>query len=120
KRPQIAAWALLERVVVGAVDHDHVQMHPGDADAPDRLTAMRVPAVMLCLGGDRALLGSERYSPELLGAKGGRALVVLRCELVLLPRRVERGERVLPLPDEKGPEQGEDPGGGQDSAENAQ
>src|SRR5207247_4323639 len=46
-------------------------------------------------------------------------LVETRCEAVLLGGRVERGERVLPAPDDAGPEQQGDPAADQECAENS-
>src|SRR5205085_12346937 len=76
-------------------------------------------AVSLCLGGDRAPLGCERRAGEPVGLKRRGTLLVLRLQLVLLPRRVERGERVLPLPDEQRPDEREQARSGQDGSEDA-
>src|SRR6478735_9754663 len=102
ERAGIAARAFLERLVVGAVDEHHVHAHAGNANTPDRLSAGRARAVARRF---------TRNAPALVGERRGRdrgrerldALLVLRCELVLFPLRIERRERVLPLPDEESP-----------------
>src|SRR5207244_12095940 len=47
------------------------------------------------------------------------ALLVLGRELVLLPFRVQRGERVLPPPDDDSPDEGEGSGDDQDRSEDS-
>ena len=101
ERALLASRAFLERLVVGAVDEHQVQAHARHAYPPDRLTAGRARAVALRVARDDRSLG-RRGRPAIV-LRTTRRVCVLRRELVLLPLRVERGERVLPLPDEQCP-----------------
>src|SRR5262249_31944677 len=47
-------------------------------------------------------------------AERAGAFLVLPRQLMLAPRRVQRGERVLPLPHDEGPDEHQPPGGDQD------
>src|SRR5262249_49919654 len=105
ERLQVAPRPFRQRVVVGAVDEDHVHAHPWDANTADRLAARRFQPIAPCLLRDAPLLRSDRRSGHGGGGDRLAPLVVLRCELVLAPGRVERGEGVLPLPDDGRPDE---------------
>src|SRR5205807_4930577 len=111
---------LRERVVVGPVDEDHVQAEAGHLDPADRLAALRVAPVARRLAGDRPLLGGEGVARRPDGVELREALVVARGEAVLLPAGVERGERVLPLPDDDDPDQGQHATDDHERAEDAE
>src|SRR5919201_416032 len=119
ERAQVAARPLLQRLVIGAIDEDHVHAHARHADAADRLPARRIEPVAACLAGDVAPLGGER------GRRDGRvlerleAMPVLSRQLVLAPLRVEGGERVLPLPHDDRPDERERAGDDQDRSKDA-
>ena len=66
---------------------------------------------------DRVRLGGERLAPGRTSVRVGSDLVLeLLRELVLLPVRVEAGERVLPAPDDDDPDQGENTDDGEDDS----
>jgi hypothetical protein len=108
---QVTARPLLQRLVVGAVHDHHPQPDPADRDAADRLPALRVAAEASGVRGDRVTLGGEVGSVGAVGrAVGGELSVDALGELVLLPVRIERGDRVLPPPDDHHPGDAQDAG----------
>ncbi len=102
--------------MVGAVHEHHVQSDPADHDPADRLPALRVAAKTGGLVRDDAPLGGERAVAAVGGLIGGEFPVERMRELVLLPVRVERRERVLPLPHEQRPGERENAAGDQQCA----
>jgi hypothetical protein len=115
-RALVAAGPFLQRVVVGAVDENHVEPDAADDDPPDRLPGSR-SATEACrvlrdgdsLGGKVAVVGPD--VPEL-----GELAVERRRERALLPVRVERAERVLPAPHDHCPHEQQCADADQDAA----
>src|SRR5438105_8592179 len=107
ERAEVAARPFLEGGLVGPVDEDHVQAEAGHLDPADRLALRRLAPVARRLARDRQPFGGQAVPRGPERAELREALVVARREAVLLPARVERRERVLPLPDDDDPEQGQ-------------
>lgn len=108
-RAEISTGAALQGRLIGSVHDHHVQAEAGDDDPTYRLPLPgRVPEVgcreLDCPRLGRGRLASHQRRP------GRRLQLVLELlsELVLLPRRIEGGEGVLPLPDDDDPGQSED------------
>src|SRR5581483_7928082 len=91
------------------------QPDPADRDAADRLADLRLAAERRGVGGDRAALGGE-IPADGDAVELGELAVEARRQLALLPVRVERRERVLPLPDDDRPGEREDARRRQDGA----
>ena len=118
-RARVPAGSFLQRALVGAGDDDHVQPEPGHPDPAERLADLQRPAVARGLELDQALLGAyvDRVVDEghPRGVVGRERPVVALGQAVLLVGRVQRGDRVLPLPDEERPAEAERAGADQDS-----
>ena len=97
------------RLVARAVDDDHVEADAADHDPADRLAGSCCARKRRRLDGDPPL-GCQRETARVRVTGGTRrtAVELLWQSFVLLPVRVQRGERVLPLPDDDCPGQHED------------
>src|SRR5439155_1474074 len=88
ERAQVAARALRQRVVVGAVDENHVESDAVDPDPADGRPALHRLAKGRRLPPDRAALRREVRPQRRRPVVGDEVLVRIR-ELALLPVRVE-------------------------------
>jgi hypothetical protein len=96
---RVAAGALLEGVVIGAVDEHHVQAHARHDDPADRLALPYLAPEPPGDDGQPVLLRGDRLSrARALVGVDGEFLVQARGETVLLVVGVERRERILPAP----------------------
>src|SRR6266498_3936367 len=79
---EVAAGPLLERVVVGAVDEDHVEAEARDPDPADRVALPNVLSVQPRLTCDRLPRGGQGGAERGRWLEGGSSLVVLGGQLV--------------------------------------
>src|SRR5512146_2177416 len=110
---------LLERLVIGALDDHHLEADATDLQPPDRVAGVKCALVRARLCGDLHLHRGKVLPVCRLGVVRVDAAVVAAREVVLLNVRVERGERVLPLPHDDDPGEREHAAGDQQQAEYA-
>ena len=105
--------------MVGSLDDHHLQADAADLQPADRVARVQRARVRACLGGDLPLHRGEVLAVRRLRAVRVHAPLVAVREPVLLDVRVDRGERVLPLPDDDDPRQREHARDDQQHAEDA-
>ena len=116
ERAKVSPRPFSERRFIRAVDDDHVHAEAWNDDPADRLPdcgGMAKPGRCLL---DCASLGGKRFLAH--SALGRELVLELLGKLVLLPSGVQPRERVLPLPDDDHPGQGESTDAGQSDSRN--
>jgi hypothetical protein len=88
--------------VVGSLDDDHAEADAPDPQASDRVAGVKRVLVRACLGRDLPLDCREVAARRARVLCLDTTLVAVR-QSVLLDVRVQRSERVLPLPDDDDP-----------------